>query len=100
MGDNSPELLSQALSQVSKWVFINSMRMPIEHQRFHLFHRIRHKNNEKQALFRSLDINFILSDTVNLGAIHTSDLDRSEIDLNECEHFLKANCDRSQIDPT
>ena len=37
-----------------------------------------------------------------LGAIHTSELDRSEIDLsskrsecerdlNECEHFLKAN---------
>ena len=58
------------------------------------------------------------------GAIHTSELDRSEIDLspkrecersnanwdrskidlNECEHFLKANWDRSedrsQIDPT
>ena len=53
------------------------------------------------------------------GAIHTSELDRSEIDLspklsecersnanwdrpkidlNECEHFLKANWDRSQID--
>ena len=54
------------------------------------------------------------------GAIHTSELDRSEIDLspkrsecerskyanwdrskiadlNECEHFLKANLDRSQI---
>ena len=50
-----------------------------------------------------------------LGAIHTSELDRSEIDLspkrecersnanwdrskidlNECEHFLKANWDRS-----
>ena len=26
--------------------------------------------------------------------------DRSKIDLNECEHFLKANWDRSQIDPT
>ena len=58
---------------------------------------------------------------VILGAIHTSELDRSEIDLspkrsecersnanwdrsnidlNECEHFLKANWDRSQIDPT
>ena len=57
----------------------------------------------------------------HLGAIHTSELDRSEIDqspkrsecessnanwdrskidLNECEHFLKANWDRSQIDPT
>ena len=57
----------------------------------------------------------------DLGAIHTSELDRSEIDLspkrseyersnanwdrskidlNECEHFLKANWDRSQIDPT
>ena len=56
-----------------------------------------------------------------LGAIHISELDRSEIDLspkrsecersnanwdrykidlNECEHFLKANWDRSQIDPT
>ena len=39
-----------------------------------------------------------------IGAIHTSELDRSEIDLNpkrsECEHFLKANWDRSQIDPT
>ena len=56
-----------------------------------------------------------------LGTIHTSELDRSEIDLNlkrsecersnanwdrsridlnECEHFLKANWDRSQIDPT
>ena len=23
---------------------------------------------------------------------------RTEIDLNECEHFLKANWDRSQID--
>ena len=55
------------------------------------------------------------------GAIHTSELDRSEIDLgpkqpecehssanwdrskidlNECEHFLKANWVRSQIDPT
>ena len=34
----------------------------------------------------------------NLGAIHTSELDRSEIDLNECERFLKANWDRSQID--
>ena len=54
-----------------------------------------------------------------LGAIHTSELDRSEIDLspkrsecersnanwdrskidlNKCEHFLKANWDRSQID--
>ena len=40
------------------------------------------------------------------GAIHTSELDRSErsnanwdrskIDLNECEYFLKANWDRSQ----
>ena len=57
----------------------------------------------------------------NWGAIHTSELDlseidlspkrsecersnahwdRSKIDLNECEHFLKANWDRSQIDPT
>ena len=35
-----------------------------------------------------------------LGAIHTSEWDRSKIDLNECEHFLKANGDRSQIDPT
>ena len=56
-----------------------------------------------------------------LGAIHTSELDRSEmdlspkrsecersnanwdrskIDLNECEHFLKANWDQFQIDPT
>ena len=26
--------------------------------------------------------------------------DGSKIDLNECEHFLKANWDRSQIDPT
>ena len=26
--------------------------------------------------------------------------DRSKIDLNECEHFLKANWDRSQIDST
>ena len=55
------------------------------------------------------------------GAIHTSELDRfeidlspkrsecersnanwdrSKIDLNECEHFLKANWGRSQIDPT
>ena len=55
------------------------------------------------------------------GAIHNSELDRSEIDLspkrsecersnanwdrskidlNECEHFLKANWNRSQIDPT
>ena len=25
---------------------------------------------------------------------------KSEIDLNESEHFLKANWDRSQIDPT
>ena len=25
-------------------------------------------------------------------------LDRSEIDLNECEHFLKVNLDRSEID--
>ena len=58
---------------------------------------------------------------VKLGAIHTRELDRSEIDLspkrsecersnanwdrsktdlNECEPFLKANWDRSQIDPT
>ena len=56
-----------------------------------------------------------------IGAIHTSELDRSEIvlspkrsecersnanwdrskiDLNECEHFLKANWHQSQIDPT
>ena len=55
------------------------------------------------------------------GAIYTSELDRSEIDLspkrskcersnanwdpskidlNECEHFHKANWDRFQIDPT
>ena len=58
---------------------------------------------------------------LNLSAIHTSELDRSEIDLspkqsecersnanwhrskfdlNEHEQFLKANWDRSQIDPT
>ena len=58
--------------------------------------------------------------SLDWGAIHTSELDRSEIDLipkrsecersnvnwdrskidlNECEHFLKANWDRSQIDP-
>ena len=63
---------------------------------------------------------------IHIGAIHTSELDRSEIDLspkrececerecersnanwdrskidlNECEHFLKANWNRSQIDPT
>ena len=57
----------------------------------------------------------------HIGAIHTSESDRSEIDqspkrserersnanwdrskidLNKCEHFLKANWDRSQIDPT
>ena len=57
----------------------------------------------------------------NYGAIHTSELDRSQIDLspklsecehsnanwdrskidlNECQHFLKANWGRSQIDPT
>ena len=56
-----------------------------------------------------------------IGAIHTTELDqfeidlspkrserersnvnwdRSKIDLNECEHFLKANWDWSQIDPT
>ena len=27
----------------------------------------------------------------------TSDLNESEIDLNECEHFLKANLDRFEI---
>ena len=54
----------------------------------------------------------VWTDTRVSGAIHTSELDRSEcersnanwdwskIDLNECEHFLKANWDRSQIDPT
>ena len=26
------------------------------------------------------------------------DLNESEIDLNECEHFLKANLDQSEID--
>ena len=64
--------------------------------------------------------NYNSSAKFHLGAIHTSELDRSEIDLspkrsecersnanwdrskidlNECEHFLKANWNRSQIDP-
>ena len=61
------------------------------------------------------------SNSLAWGAIHTSELDRSEIDLSpkrsesershanwdrykidlsECEHFLKANWDPFQIDPT
>ena len=72
-------------------------------------------------VLRFLRIYTPASQAREFDAIHTSELDRSEIDLspkrsecersnanwvrskidlNECEHFLKANWDRPQIDPT
>ena len=42
-----------------------------------------------------------VSDLRNTGAVHTcSELGMTEIDLNECEHFLKTNLGRFGIDPT
>ena len=54
-------------------------------------------NSDNATMYKS---HAVCTVNYNEGVIHTSELDRSEVDLNECERFLKANWDRSQIDPT
>ena len=76
------------------------------------------KKVSKQFLvkFRDAEVNNYAEDFVHTSELDRSEIDlspkrsecersnvnwdRSKIDLNECEHFLKANWDRSQIDPT